>query len=272
MAFGLPSTALGGTRSPLTFVVGPPFAFECISYSTLVELAKGNEFVTPAESNNGAWPSAPTKTLHVKVGGVMHAEDAALAGSLGAWAVGVHFAPKDPRFVPAARAKEILQAVPAGVLKTGLFRNQSPEVVRRVADEVGLDLVELAGHESDEEVKAIGPERVLKTVVIHEVIGVGTVLGYSAAYLQLNKAHLGTEQLPDSVDVRIAAELAARFPRTLIGGPLEPQDVAETWNAARPWGLDASRGVDPVDGDKSGRKDPERMRAFFAAVEAAVAS
>ena len=72
--------------------------------------------------------------LFVKICGVTTAEDAAMAVAAGADAIGVNFWPGSKRHVTLADARDVLAAVPAGVLKVGVFVDAPvDEVEQRVA-------------------------------------------------------------------------------------------------------------------------------------------
>ena len=67
--------------------------------------------------------------LLVKICGVTTAKDAAMAAEMGADAIGVNFWPGSKRYVDPAEAAPILAAIPAGILKVGVFVNESAEEV-----------------------------------------------------------------------------------------------------------------------------------------------
>jgi len=107
----------------------------------------------------------------VKVCGLTRAEDVVLARDLGAWAVGFVFAPSPRRLAPAA-ARELIDQVArralvaqdstpkgrhAGMpapLTVGVFGDVSTAEVASVAEQVGLDVVQLHG-ESGPEVRSV---------------------------------------------------------------------------------------------------------------------
>ena len=72
--------------------------------------------------------------------------------------------------------------------------------------------------------------------------------------------HGGTGQL---IDWTVAATIARRRPVILSGG-LTPETVDAAVRAVRPYAIDVSSGVE----SSPGRKDPTKLRAFFAALRA----
>jgi phosphoribosylanthranilate isomerase len=85
--------------------------------------------------------------LLVKICGITTPEDAQQAVSAGADAVGFVFWFMSPRKVDPARAAAIARGLPASVLRVGVFVDAPRDEMSRIADAVGLDLLQLHGEE-----------------------------------------------------------------------------------------------------------------------------
>jgi phosphoribosylanthranilate isomerase len=104
------------------------------------------------------------KKFRVKLCGVTRASDARLAARLGVDLIGLIFYPDSPRAVTVERAKEIVRELPPTVSRVGVFVNSSPGSISRIAQEAGLDYVQLHGEEPEEHVIRLGTSgcRVIK--------------------------------------------------------------------------------------------------------------
>ena len=100
---------------------------------------------TPAAFDAAAVPRGGVP--HVKFCGMTRPADAEVAGRLEASAIGMILWGGSPRGIDVARAQEVARAVPAGVLRVGVFVNALPDVVRRAAAEIPLDVIQLHGDE-----------------------------------------------------------------------------------------------------------------------------
>jgi phosphoribosylanthranilate isomerase len=203
-------------------------------------------------------------TPRVKVCGITRVEDASHAVRLGAAALGFVFWPASPRAISVVVAREVAGAIPPLVARVGVFVDASVDEVARIADEVGLDAVQLHGDERAdcyERVKA----RLIKAVTLHSPDDVLHAAALPAHVTTLVDAtdrvrRGGTGQVADWSH---AAALAARRPVILAGG-LRADNVGDAIKKVRPWALDVSSGVESAPGIKS----REHLEAFFAAVAA----
>jgi phosphoribosylanthranilate isomerase len=199
--------------------------------------------------------------MFVKVCGITRTEDAALAVSLGARALGFLFWPGSPRYIEPSRARAIVRTLAPFVTPVGLFVNQPVDEVNRIAAEVGLGAVQLHGDESVEYLDRV--ERpVVKALSISEDLDVPDVDRWPARVVLLLDSHDPERGGPrQTADWTRAARVAATRPAILAGG-LRPENVAEAMARVRPFGIDVSSGVEAA----PGVKDHERLRALFEVV------
>jgi phosphoribosylanthranilate isomerase len=202
----------------------------------------------------------------VKVCGITSADDAQAAVAAGADAIGFVFWPKSPRAVDASTARAIAARVPPFVLRVGVFVDAPTEEMRGIADEVGLDMVQLHGNEPPEAV-AHAPRRAVKAVRVGAGFRPEDALRYdgAAAGLLLD-TRVDGEDLPGGTGRTFDWSLVRRVREgtsfLVLAGGLNPDNVADAIAAVRPDAVDVSSGVE----SSPGRKDPAKVRAFVEAV------
>ncbi len=86
----------------------------------------------------------------VKVCGLTNVDDASVAVSAGADAIGLVFYDKSPRNVSLDQAAEIARSVGPFCTVVGLFVDADKAFVERVLSRVGLHVLQFHGNESDE--------------------------------------------------------------------------------------------------------------------------
>ena len=212
---------------------------------------------------------ARDRGLLVKVCGITSPTDAMLAVDAGADAIGFVFWPASPRKVTPEHAAGIARELPDAVLRVGVFVDASREEMSRVADAVGLDLLQLHGEEPPSALAGL-PRPALKAVRVGRGFSQEEALRYAAnAAGILVDTRLPGEQPPGGTGVpfewSLVKGLAERVPFLMLAGGLAPSNVAEAIRAVRPHGVDVSSGVE----SRPGRKDPEKVRAFVEAARAA---
>ncbi|MDF1501532.1 phosphoribosylanthranilate isomerase [Roseisolibacter sp. H3M3-2] len=218
----------------------------------------------------------------VKICGLVRAEDAAEAARLGADYLGAIFAGGPRQIVPAA-ARAILEAArdaasgprPLGV---GVMGTQAPDAIARIADEAGLDVVQLHADPDAaavEAVRRVYPGRVWAVLRIAgaDVPPQAADL-FAAADAVVLDAKVDGHQLGGTGvalawgDVADAlAPLRGRTPLVLAGG-LRAENLGDAVRALLPDVVDVSSGVER----SPGVKDPQRLAAFLAAARSATSS
>lgn len=195
--------------------------------------------------------------MMVKICGITNREDALAAVEAGAGALGFNFWPRSPRCITSEQAARLLDGLPAGVLKVGVFVNQ-PEA-GEIARRLGLDVAQLCGEERPADYPA--GVRVWKAV---RVDGNFTLPDVPAEALLLDgPAGALYGGGGKTFDWRIAAGGARRI---ILAGGLDASNVREAIAAARPWGVDACSRLE----SSPGKKDHVKMAAFVKAALAAL--
>ena len=205
--------------------------------------------------------------LFVKVCGITRAQDAELAASLGASAVGFIFWPGSPRYIEPDAAKDIAASIPAPVTKVGVFVDESVDHVARVIDEVGVDIAQLHGHETAEYCRRLkdrfgAGRRTFKAIGMKDN-GTVDMTDFDRDVVLLLDAHDAVRRggTGHVVNWDTAREIAATRPTILAGG-LTAANVRLAIRSVRPYGIDVSSGVESA----PGIKDPNRLRSFFEAL------
>jgi phosphoribosylanthranilate isomerase len=204
--------------------------------------------------------------VRVKFCGITRPEDAELAVSLGAWAIGFVLWPQSKRAADPAVAAGIARAMHRRTELVGVFVNPTLDEVVRAAEAIGLTYVQLHGDEGPAFCNAVAQRtgvRVMKALRIAS----GADMRQAARYhtdLHLLDAAAGAAYGGSgrTWDWRLIAQRHSQIPVVLSGG-LTPDNVADAIAAVRPWGVDVASGVESA----PGIKDPAKMEAFIAAAQ-----
>jgi phosphoribosylanthranilate isomerase len=205
--------------------------------------------------------------VRVKICGITNVEDALLACELGADAIGLNFYEKSPRCISPFAASKIIEKLPPFVAPIGIFVNWQAAPVTSLAKALGLSAAQLHGDEPPKLVTEIA-KKVSVIKALH--VGKGSALPSFAKYrgaaaFLLDAAHSGQYGGTGRAANWSLANAAAKSHRILLAGGLTPENVAEAILTVRPYAVDVTSGVE----SKPGKKDPARLRAFFAEVSCA---
>ena len=208
----------------------------------------------------------------VKICGITHPDDAALAIELGADALGLNFYARSPRALDLARDGSWLRALPAGTHRVGVLVNAPFALAERLVGEGIVDAVQLHGDEDEAfclQLRAAGIP-FIKAIRVRDESALWRPERFGTDHLLLDAfrpdAYGGTGHTPDwTLAARFAAEGRAAARRTILSGGLHPGNVAAAVRLVRPDAVDVASGVEGVAGPR--RKDAEKMRAFLKAVQ-----
>lgn len=195
--------------------------------------------------------------IRVKICGVTNLEDALTAAEAGADAIGLNFWPGTRRSVEVDTATAIAAALPAFVIRVGVFVDATLEEIERTVAAARLDVVQLHGSEPPELARAVS-KRVIRAVRARTQADLEGLAVHGACALLVD-AHV--EGMPGGTGETAnwaLARGAARIAPVILAGGLDPGNVGAAIRAVRPYAVDVASGVERA----VGRKDAAKVRAF----------
>jgi phosphoribosylanthranilate isomerase len=211
---------------------------------------------------------------HVKIKfcGITNPEDADLAVSNGAWAVGMILWEHSPRAITIDQAAEIATTLKRRAEIVGVFVNPTLEEVTAAADVAGLTMLQLHGEEGpvfcNEAARRTGC-KIIKAARVRENSDIQAVHAFRTDFHLLDSYRKG---IPGGTGETFNWELLrGQHPKVpvILSGGLTADNVADAITIVEPFAVDVSSGIEQHGNPR--RKDPERMAAFVAAVHPLVA-
>jgi phosphoribosylanthranilate isomerase len=209
-------------------------------------------------------------TPRVKVCGITSLGDAELAAAHGAWALGMIFFEGSPRRCSYAEAERICSSLRRSVNVCGVFVNAPLEEVVTASENLGLTMLQLHGDEGPSycaEAARRSGARVIKAAQVSDPGDVRDLQRFHVDFHLLDararraRDHALRGGTGEVFDWHLAAARDSDVPLILSGG-LTPDNVAEAIARTHPFAVDTASGTETA----PGRKDPEKLRSFFAAV------
>ncbi|HUH65421.1 MAG TPA: phosphoribosylanthranilate isomerase [Syntrophales bacterium] len=200
-----------------------------------------------------------TTKVEIKVCGITTMEDAAMAFSYGADALGFIFYEKSQRYVTPEAAFHIIESLPPAISKVGVFVNHDINVVRDIYHFCRLDLIQLHGDESPDYCLEIPQAILIKAVSPKSDSDLALTEGYAVKAFLVDARdsglYGGTGKLSNW---EIARKLSRRHPVILSGG-LNAENILTAIEKVSPDGVDVNSGVE----FSPGSKDPKKVRSII---------
>ena len=201
--------------------------------------------------------------MRVKMCGMKTLAAARAAEEAGADYVGFIFAEKSRRYIAPETAREIVRQLHR-VQTVGVFVDAPMDAVNEIAALVGLDYVQLHGHETaDMALRAARP--VIKAYRYGDDFDAAAANAYPAEIILVDSYVAGAVGGTGTAFgwQEAAREIACVTKPVLIAGGITAENVGEAAAVFHSFGVDVSGGL-----EENGEKSKEKIRAFMAAVRA----
>jgi phosphoribosylanthranilate isomerase len=186
--------------------------------------------------------------LFVKICGLRARECVDAAINAGANAIGFVFA-ESPRRVTIDEVRPLLAHAGSRVTRVGVFRHPSPDEVRRVLDELPIDLVQSDAEDFERDLAFVDAS--------HRLPVVRTGDGFAARLRRSidDSGRALVEGTRSGAGQRISLDEFEALPddlrsRVIVAGGLDASNIREIVERTRPLGVDVSSGVERQPGEK----------------------
>ncbi|MEA2227960.1 MAG: phosphoribosylanthranilate isomerase [bacterium] len=206
-----------------------------------------------------------TEPPRIKFCGITGLDDAQRAVEAGAWAIGVILWPGSARRCPLPAAERIAATLRRQVEVCGVFVNAPLDEVAATADAVGLTMIQLHGDEGPAYCAEVARRTGAKVMKAARVRGGADIAALEPFHTDFHLLDTYQPGQPGGTGETFDWELVKKRRTTtplVLGGGLTPENVAEAIAATHPFAVDTASGTEV----RPGVKDPEKLRAFAAAV------
>ena len=195
----------------------------------------------------------------IKLCGLSRLQDIETANTLLPEYIGFVFAPKSRRYVTRQHAAELKKHLAPGIRSVGVFVDEPPENVAKIAKRGVIDLVQLHGGEDETYLRRL---RELTAVPLIQAFRIRSGKDLAAAERSTADYVLLDAGAGDGKVFDWSLLENFRRPYFLAGG-LDTENAGPAVRMLHPFVVDVSSGI-----ETEGVKDPEKMKAFVSAVRA----
>ncbi|MDD5437095.1 MAG: phosphoribosylanthranilate isomerase [Candidatus Omnitrophica bacterium] len=195
----------------------------------------------------------------IKICGITNKADALVAAELCVDMLGFVFYKKSKRYIEPLAAADIINELPSGILRVGVFVDEPKEAVIKIAEDAFLDTLQFHGAETPEYCNYFRPKyKVIKAFRLKTKADLKDVNAYDADYDLFDTCKgncaggTGT-----TFDWGILKDFEILKPIILSGG-LDPDNVGRAIIEVSPFAVDVSSGVESA----PGKKDAGALKRF----------
>jgi phosphoribosylanthranilate isomerase len=198
--------------------------------------------------------------VKVKICGITNLEDALASLFSGADALGFVFYKKSPRYIEPVKAAGISRILPKHIARVGVFVNEAPQKVRKIAQLCRLDMLQFHGQESPQYCSKFKGYKVIKAFRIKDRVDVKGLSRYKVYACLLDtfiKARPGGTG--KKFDWNLIGKTDKIKKRLFLSGGLNQRNVRSAIKKIKPDWVDVSSSVEA----KAGKKDHNKIICFI---------
>jgi phosphoribosylanthranilate isomerase len=199
--------------------------------------------------------------IEIKICGMTSRDDVMTAVECGADLVGFVFHRASPRYADPLAVARIVEDIPKGVRRAGVFVNMPAGEVLKIAERCGLDVIQLHGDEAPEEF-ADATRTIWRAVRMEHGRWRPDPDAWTCERFVVDATAPGRYGGTGETADWTAARKFAESRRAMLAGGLTPANVESAIAIVHPVGVDVASGVESA----PGRKDPALVREFIKAV------
>lgn len=195
--------------------------------------------------------------MKIKICGITNLADALLCESCGAEAIGFIFYVGSKRQIMPDEAAEIVSYLNPLTIKVGVFVDENPALINQLVKDVGLNMVQLHGGETPEDISLINVPAI-KAFRVNDNFDFSVLNHYSNSYLLLDsydKEELGGtgktfnwQMIPEQLKSKI-----------ILAGGINSDNIDIIFQQIKPQAIDVSSSLE----EYPGKKDKQKVIQFF---------
>lgn len=196
----------------------------------------------------------------VKICGITNIEDALICQENGADFLGFIFYKKSKRCVSAVQARRVIAALNSKVYKVGVFVDENPAMVEKIALSCGLDFLQFHGDEEPEYVAQFKRYKTIKAIRVRDCVCLEEIRAYTRSLILFDTfqqgLYGGTGNVFDWDALKPVKKIKRPF---MVSGGLTVENVGGLIKSVKPFAVDVAGGVEK----KPGQKDHALVKEFI---------
>ncbi len=194
----------------------------------------------------------------IKLCGLKSLDDIEIINKYNPEYIGFVFYKKSKRYIDYRMAKILKNALNKNILAVGVFVNEDINTVVKLLNQNIIDIAQLHGNESENYIKTLKKltnKPIIKAFKVENALDIQKAKQSQADFVLLDSGTGGTGET-------FNWSLIKNFERPyFLAGGLSIENIKTALDMLSPYALDVSSGI-----ETSGKKDPEKIKAFIQTV------